>query len=453
MRNVKQNLFWILILIFPFLSCDSNFGTSKEWLSILATDEAPKVISFTPTSGSQDVPSKTEISILWNQPMEIQSCVSAFSLEPQVKGKFETTDFSLKFLPNQDLVAGGYVIRLTKQCENKKGKDLDRVYSIPFSVVEPEEPKINSFFLSSGTRDECLSGGIQINRMLGLAESVCTGTPGPPNFRVVFSKPMDKTNVELLLRFEPYLSHRLEWETNESLLIQFDSLLPSSTRFQFLLPSGVLALDGKKSSEPIRLDFFVGEGVTDPFVIGFGLESQNCGIGIQELGSGSHSRWDASTCFWSTGLPILTPESYYFRGGDDGTGDSGETGACADVNTDNFRIFFNQYMDTTSVISASKLTKISPPSSNIRLSSWVWSHCQTQSPYGCRQLTYSFAESEASCNGSLFGNNGTGGDFNLTNSSSSPNLYPFYEFRLDSDAKSSFGKKMPHAFVIQMEAK
>ncbi|TGM01190.1 Ig-like domain-containing protein [Leptospira jelokensis] len=453
MKNVNRNFFWIPICFLFLHSCDSKFGSSKEWLSILATDDAPKVVSFSPASGSQNVPSQTEISIVWNQPMEIQSCVSAFSLDPPIKGNFETTEFSLTFKPNQNLAAGGYVIRLTKQCENKKGKDLDRVYSIPFSVVEPVDPKVEAFFVSSGNRDECLSGGIPINRVLGLTESVCNGTPGPPTFQVVFNKPMNKENVAILLRFEPFLSYRLEWETRESLLIQFDSLLPTSSRFQFILPSGVLALDGKKTSEPIRFDFFVGVGVTDPSVIGFGLESQNCGIGIQELGSASHSRWDANTCFWSSGLPILTPENYHFRGGDDGTGDSGETGACADVNTDNFKIFFNEYMDTTSVISASRLTKISPPSSNIRLSSWVWNHCQSEYPYGCRELTYSFAESEASCNGSLFGNNVTGGDFNLTNSSTSPNFYPFYEFRLDSDAKSSLGKKMQHAFVIQMEAK
>ncbi|TGL47239.1 Ig-like protein [Leptospira kemamanensis] len=456
MRNGKNKVYFILLLLSLFHFCNRNFGNTKEWLSVLAMDEAPKVVSFSPTSGSHIINSQPEISVLWNQPMEIQSCVSAFSLDPAVKGNFETTDISLRFLPNQELPAGGYVIRLTKQCENKKGKDLDRVYSIPFRVLEkekPTEPKLNSLYIATGNANECLSGGNFVNRIQTVAESVCNGTPGPPQMRLVFNEPMERTNLALALRFEPFLSFRLDWETENEVLIQFDTYLSTMTRYQFLLPSGVPALNGSKTSEPLRLDFFVGEGIPEPNVIGFGLASQNCGINIQELGSALASRWDSNHCFWSTGLPILSPENYHFRGGDDGTGNSGISSACSDVNTDNFRIFFNQYMDTTSVISATRLSKISPPSANIRLSSWEWSHCQTEPPYGCRQLTYSFAESEASCNGSLFGNQTTGGDFNLANSSSAPNFYPFYEFRLDSDAKSSSGKRMSQAFVIQMEAK
>ncbi|TGL70067.1 Ig-like protein, partial [Leptospira levettii] len=86
-------------------------------------------------------------------------------------------------------------------------------------------------------------------------------------------------------------------------------------------------------------------------------------------------------------------------------------------------------------------------------STWEWSHCQSVYPFGCKEITYSFAESEASCNGTLFGNNTTGGDFNLASSSNAPNFYPYYEFKLDADVRSANGKKMNSPFIIQMEAK
>lgn len=442
--------------IFFILNCHSKLGTSKDWLSLFVNENPPKVISFSPSSGSEFVSPKTEITILWDQPMEIQSCVTAFSLEPNTKGIFDTTEITLKFIPNQDLLPGGYVIRLTKQCENKKGKDLDRVYSIPFRVGAIESlpsPSIDSLLISTGDTDECLSGGNITNRILEEVNSACVGIPHPSPITIRFSKPMNEREVQLGLRLEPYVSYRLEWLEPNLVRIVFDEYLESQTRYRLILASGVSALDGSKISQPIQFDFFMGEGIKPPEVIGFGVASQSCGLGIQEIGSITGARWDSGTCFWSRGLAILSPHFYQFRGGDDGSGESGSPSACADVATDNIKLFFDQYVDPISVITSSRLTKISPPTSNIRLSTWEWSFCQTVYPYGCREVTYSFAESEASCNGSLFGNNSTGGDFNLSNSVWAPNFYPYYEFRLDTEVRSVTGKRMSSPFVIQMEAK
>ncbi|ABZ93483.1 Conserved hypothetical protein [Leptospira biflexa serovar Patoc strain 'Patoc 1 (Ames)'] len=445
-----------IVGIYFLLHCHSKMGTSQDWLSLFVNEDSPKVISFTPSSGSDHVSPKTEISILWSQPMEIQSCVSAFSLEPNTRGNFETTDLSLKFFPNEELSPIGYMIRLSKQCENKKGKDLDRVYSIPFSVkLGPTlpPPYIESFLISIGNTEECLSGGQIADRILGEVDSACLGNPEPSPMTIRFSKPMDQREVQLGLRLEPYGSFHLEWTDPNQVQIRFDEFLESQTRYQLILSSGISALDGSKIQNPVSLDFFIGEGPRPPEVIGFGLASQNCGLGIQELGSMTGARWDSISCFWSRGLAILSPHDYKFRGGDNGSGESGSPNACADVSTDNFKLFFDQYVDPISVISSSRLTKISPPTSNIRLATWEWGHCQNTFPYGCREITYSFAESEASCNGSVFGNNTTGGDFNLASSILAPNFYPYYEFRLDAEVRSVTGKRMASPFVIQMEAK
>lgn len=448
---------WKLLFLFAQLfQCSSKIGSLDDWIGILNTNDIPKVLVFSPSSDANNVDPKTNISVVFSKAMSIQSCVSAFSLDPAVRGSFETSEFTLKYSPKTDLPSGGYVIRLTKQCEDKTGKDLDRVYTIPFRVGEkqtPGSPEVNSIFAFTGTDSECLAGGIANNLLLDGDHLVCSGIPGPSPIQVQFSKPMNQVEVGLGLRIEPVISYRLEWETSTSLTVLPDTNWSPETRYHILFPVGLHSLDGAELSTVVRSDFLVGADLNDPEVIGFGLESQNCNLGIQELGSDTGAVWDSGFCFWSRGLPILSPNSYHFRGGDSGFGGPGTNSDCADVNTDNFRIFFNQYMDTTSVIGASRLSKISPPSTNIRLSTWNWSHCQSVSPFGCKQLTYSFAESEASCNGTLFGNISTGGDFNLSFSARAPNFYPYYEFRLDPEAKSVSGKRMKVGFTIQVEAK
>lgn len=454
MKLVRWNLLFLFVSV--LFQCSSKLGSFDDWIGVLNSSDAPKVLVFSPASDSNNVEPKTNISVVFSKAMSIQTCVSAFSLDPPVRGSFETTELSLKYFPKTDLPSGGYVIRLTKQCEDKTGKDLDRVYTIPFRVGEkenPGSPMINSIMISTGTESECLLGGSFTNILLGGPEIVCSGVPGPSPIQVQFSKPMNQTEVGLGLRIEPAISYRLEWESPTLLTVLPDLNFLPETRYHILFPVGLHSLDGAELSEVVRSDFFVGPDLSDPEVIGFGLESQNCGLGIQELGSSAGGRWDSGFCFWSQGLPILSPNHYHFRGGDTGFGGPTTSSDCADVNTDNFRIFFDQYMDTTSVIGATRLSRISPPSTNIRLSTWVWSHCQTEFPFGCKQLTYSFAESEASCNGTLFGNISTGGDFNLSYSALAPNFYPYYEFRLDPDAKSISGKRMKFGFVIQVEAK
>lgn len=315
----------------------------KDWLGVLSLEDTPKVLVFSPSSDAIDVNPETKITVLFSHPMSIQSCISAFSLEPQVRGAFETTDLSLKFLPKSELPSGGYIVRLTKQCEDKNGKDLDQVYTIPFRVGEkeiPKSPELESLLVLAGTESECLVGGIPAELILGEINSACSGIPGPPSFLVRFSKPMNQTEVELGLRIEPPISYRLDWENSSQFRILPDFILQADTRYHILFPKGIHSLDGSDLLETLQLNFLVGSDMSDPEVIGFGLESQNCGLGTQELGSITGARWDSGFCFWSRDLPILSPNLYQFRGGDDGTGISGSPLACPDVNTDNFRNFF-----------------------------------------------------------------------------------------------------------------
>ena len=188
-----------------------------------------------------------------------------------------------------------------------------------------------------------------------------------------------------------------------------------------------------------------------PFVQAVGVESQICGETYPARGSSSGGDWTMGLCYWDSSLPILTPDKYRFRGGDDGSGIVGSANACADVITDNFKIVFSEYMNPASSVLGVKLKRNSPPASNPLLSSYLWKDC---AGLGCRVLILKFSEMEASCNGSLYGNSNTGGDFNLQSTLNSPLGFPQYTIYIDSKlAKSIEGIPLNSDFYFSMEGK
>ncbi len=126
--------------------------------------------------------------------------------------------------------------------------------------------------------------------------------------------------------------------------------------------------------------------------------------------------------------------------------------ACADVNTDNFRLIFTQYMDLSTTASAISLTRLSGPATLIKLASHSWSDCQSVAPFGCRVITLAFSEAEATCNGNVnFGNNTTSGDFNLSQTTPSVADFPFYRLEVDTTARTIDGTTMSSTFTFDVE--
>ena len=96
MKLVRWNSLFFLMLAMSH--CSSNLGSLEDWLGVLKAEDSPKVILFNPTSDAIGVDPKTSISIVFSHPMSIQSCVSAFSLEPQVRGIFVKSVLSKQIL-------------------------------------------------------------------------------------------------------------------------------------------------------------------------------------------------------------------------------------------------------------------------------------------------------------------------------------------------------------------
>ncbi len=193
--------------------------------------------------------------------------------------------------------------------------------------------------------------------------------------------------------------------------------------------------------------------IKNPVVQAIGLESQGCSSTYPGTGSLTGGDWNLDKCFWDNSLPVLQSVKYLFRGGDSGGGSVGSSISCADNKTDNFKIIFSEYMNLSTVQSF-RLKRNSPPASNILLSSWEWLDCNASSPYGCRVLLLRFSEMEASCNGSLFGNSSTLGDFNLQRTDNAPIGYPTYTLSMDANLTlSSEKKKVESDFYFSMEGK
>lgn len=206
--------------------------------------------------------------------------------------------------------------------------------------------------------------------------------------------------------------------------------------------------EGRDLETTFNASFYVGAPLAvAPRVTAVGLQSQGSCTGAGSTGSSSGADWTSSSCFWDENLTMLNPTSYRFRGGDDG---SGTATACADVNTDNFRIIFNNYMQTGVTINAISLSRLSPPTTFIRLSSYSWSDCQTASPYGCRVVTLQYAEQESTCNG--VGAFGTAvGDFNLGVTAGSPAGFPLYMIQVSTSALDVNGRSPASSFAFVVE--
>lgn len=211
-------------------------------------------------------------------------------------------------------------------------------------------------------------------------------------------------------------------------------------------------LSGADLLTPLTYSFNVGASTT-PIVQAIGLESQGCSTTHPGAGSASGGDHTLGSCWWDSSLAVLSPTNYEFRGGDDGTGAAASTNACADVNTDNFRLIFSEYMDIATTTNAISLTRLSGPATLIKLASHTWTDCQTNAPFGCRVITLSFAEAEATCNDTTtFGNNSTNGDFNLSQTNA-PQIvgFPLYRIEVAITARSTAGTTLNETFAFDME--
>ncbi|MDX1957394.1 MAG: Ig-like domain-containing protein, partial [Leptospiraceae bacterium] len=307
-----------------------------------------------------------------------------------------------------------------------------------------------------GTLAACNAGTGVLNDFLAnpTLTNGCLGNPTTNPIVINFSFPMDPIPTQSALTISPSISGTFAWTVGNTVLtFTPDSKLNYGTRYTVTLGALAKTSNGIPVSSSTSTSFVVGSVITSPAVQAFGVSSQGCSATFPGIGSAIGANWASPTCYWDSSLAIQTPSFYTFRAGDTGSGSTGSPLSCADANTDNFKIIFNSYMDLNSTVNAVRLRRLSPPTTSIQLASWQWTDCQGTFPFGCRVLTVVFAEQEASCNGTLFGNAATGGDFNLLRTDNMPVGSPFYLLSVDTTAKDTSGVSLPSTFNFSMEGK
>ncbi|GBF50441.1 Ig-like protein [Leptospira ryugenii] len=215
--------------------------------------------------GDANLPKTQKISILFDRPMNINSCVQSFSVSPAVPGYFTLTDVSLTFTPSSLWNFGTYTYTLTKNCEAKDGSDLKELYSASFSVGTPQTagdlPRLQSVTLYAGSSTVCSNASAQemelINQKL---DNVCMGAPlnNPITFR--FSRAMDREKTEIALVFAPNFPHRRDWLDDQTLKVIPDRAFANQTRYNLTLAATAEDRQGTRLAEAVTLSFYVGSG-------------------------------------------------------------------------------------------------------------------------------------------------------------------------------------------------
>lgn len=579
-KNTLIRINFILIIMLGY-SCKNINDDLSNYLTFLADDKSPKILSAVPEMGDTSLPRNQKIAIVFNKPMNINSCVQSFSISPNVQGFYELNDLSLIFTPSVLLSFGTYTYTISKNCEDKEGNDLRDIFTASFTIgdttIAGTFPEVSGIFVKTGSIAACNSAaGGDTNILTADISNACMGNILTNRMRIRFTRDMDRASTGSSITVSPNVNFTLSWLSNSEVEIIPDSpfifnsrisitistqaqdsqgirlitpiigsfrvgtgnLLPSIVTIN--VPSGTLTdcnngiglltdivgntvnngCLGNPTVTPIEINFshimdtaitqsavsltptisgsfiwsnanqtltfnpdlrltfgtrynvnisplarsidninfqvlnsfgFVAGGLLSaaPTVQAIGIASQGCSNTFPGIGSIVGGDWTSGNCFWDNSLPILGPGSYRFRAGDTGSGNA----SCADVNTDNFKIIFSNYMDLNSTINAIRLRRTSPPTTIVQLSSWSWNDCQAVAPFGCRVLTLIFAEQESSCNGTLFGNASTGGDFNLLRSDDTPVGFPYYNLSIDTTARDVNNIPLPSTFNFTMEAK
>jgi hypothetical protein len=217
-----------------------------------------------------------------------------------------------------------------------------------------------------------------------------------------------------------------------------------------------------KENQTIYLNFIkkkqeiVEKPIPSPAIVyarlqAIGLASQSCSEKYPGEGSPNGGDWNSKFCYWDDRYPILPSNKYLFRGGDSGNGSFGSQEGCIDVKTDNIRLIFDSYMDPIATLKYISFNRISPPSTNIKLGGLEWKDCSADQK--CRVVDLAFSEQESSCNGNVFGNISTKGDFNLSSTIGSPNQFPIYILEISKDLKNSNGNSLDKTYTFLLEGK
>ncbi|MEM7183185.1 MAG: Ig-like domain-containing protein [Spirochaetota bacterium] len=305
----------------------------------------------------------------------------------------------------------------------------------------------------TGTLAACNGGtGALTDIIANTVTTACRGNAANNSLVFTFSTAMDTTPSQAAISISPSIDGSFAWTSGNTVLtLTSDTTLTYGQRYTVSFATSARSAQEISQGTALSYSFVVGATTTIPEIQAVGLVSQTNCTAATPTGSNTGADWNAGEpCFWDKSLAMLTPSSYQFRGGDTGGGSAGSATDCADVNTDNIRLIFSEFMNIGTTTAAISLSKLSPPFATLQLASYAWSECDTTFPFGCKVVDLVYAEQEASCNGTTFGDASTGGDFNLLRSDNTTAGSPIYQISVDTTAQDVNGAKFSSTFNFYM---
>ncbi|EQA37255.1 Ig-like protein [Leptospira inadai serovar Lyme str. 10] len=397
-------------------------------------------------------PNQNQIILNFSRAMNPQITQGAIAISPSLLGSYTwTSSSSLSIIPDYPLTAGQrYSVIVSTQAVDTSNIALAGNIAGSFFVgTNNALPGVTSITVFTGTIPTCKAGAGTLSDILSVAvTNGCLGNPGSNTLTFNFSTPMDPLSTQAAINISPAIPGTYTWSGGNTVLtLVSDSVLTYGTRYSVSISTSALSSNLVALKTPVTGSFVAGANNPSPHVQSIGVASQpGCATTLPGTGNAAGGSWTIGSCWWDDTISVLSPSSYQFRGGDDGTGTST---ACADRTTDNFRLIFSNYMEPGSTLNAISLSRISPPLTTLRLSTWKWQDCQAVAPFGCRVLDLVYSEMEATCGTTTAF--GTNGDFNLTNVSLSPPVSPnapIYTIQVNSTSLDVNGKPLSPPFLF-----
>lgn len=116
------------------LQCSELENKTGDLLPLIGAVDVLRVTGSIPFPGQQGVSQTTRIGFSFSKDIDVQKCISAFTISPSVAGGFSGGGVLLEFIPNAVLTPGSYVASLSRTCEDTSGRDLEAEYTVSFGV-------------------------------------------------------------------------------------------------------------------------------------------------------------------------------------------------------------------------------------------------------------------------------------------------------------------------------
>lgn len=207
---------------------------------------APQVEGYSLKENVRQISNNAPVKVAFTQPMDRTSVEKNFEISPNVSGRFEWSNNSLLYFPDEKLPVGQtYSVSIGKEAKSLLQKNLEYDYEEQFEITGP--PQVKMFNPADTTENVPVDG----------------------NITVLFDRPMialtslDK-GEELLpnITIEPKTEGRFKWLGTNSVQFIPKDRLAYATQYSVKIPKGTKSADGGEMEEDFTMTF----STTKPYV-------------------------------------------------------------------------------------------------------------------------------------------------------------------------------------------